>query len=243
MRDAGDALALLRGCGGHQCAGADEEHLFELPGGKLPQDDRAQHRGGAPAAGTAGVDVLRLAFVDHQAAIVVNFPDVDAVLFQNLVHQLAADRAEVAGEDQVVVRGGGAGVGQIVVQCLRGGGGHRCAHVVGVLDAKVCDAPKGYGVDFHLPAPVRPDDDRTSRGRGPLGGRGALPAVFQRETELPLRGAEMRGGHGHGPPRDPGFHKQGRQAQGLGHCGAGPILAKKGNSQAAQAEGRGNALV
>jgi len=58
-------------------------------------------------------------------------------------------------------------------------------------------------------------------------------AVFQRETELPLRGAEMRGGHSHGPPRDPGFHKQGRQAQGLSHGGAGPVLAKKGDSQAA----------
>ena len=104
--------------------------------------------------------------------------------------------------------------------------------------------PKVTALIFTSPRPCAPTTTEPAAVAVHWAVGGALPAVFQRETELPLCGAEMRGGHGYGPPRDPGFHKQGRQAQSLGHRGAGPILAKKGNSPGcARPEGRGNALV
>ena len=53
----------------------------------------------------------------------------------------------------------------------------------------------------------------------------------------------MRGGNSHGPPRDPCFHKQGREPQGLSHGGAGPLLAQKGIPRLRRPKVEGNALV
>ena len=119
-----------------------------------------------------------MTFIDHQAAIIVYFADVDAVLFQNFVHQLTPHGTKISSQYQIVVRGRGAGVGQIVVQSLCSSGGHCSPHVVGILNAQISDAPKGHRVNLDFSTAVGPHYNGTRRRSGPLGGRGALAAVF-----------------------------------------------------------------
>ena len=67
---------------------------------------------------------------------------IQAVVAHQLFHQVAAHLAEVPGHNQVKVLRGGAGVVQVVDQGLGGGGSHGGAHIIGILDAQVGDAPE-----------------------------------------------------------------------------------------------------
>ena len=71
MGDAGDALSLLAGGGGHQGTGSGKEHVFHLSLGQQGQDMAAQHRCRAAAAGTAGVDILLFPVKEEEAAVLV----------------------------------------------------------------------------------------------------------------------------------------------------------------------------
>ena len=119
---------------------------------------------------------------------------------------------------------------------------HRRAHVGGVGDAQIDD-----GADAHLPDKGRrhrPADQRRARSGGrPLGGRGTLPAVFEREAELPLGGTEMGGGHRRGPLSQPALNEEGGHAEAFGHRRTGAVEPQKGDFQLPQAVGRADALV
>ena len=86
-------------------------------------DLRAQHAGGASTAGAAGVDILLLAAVNHLTAVVVLRGDVNIVPRQQFVEQIAADEAEVTGEDEVVVGWGGIVCGEVAGYGAGCGGG------------------------------------------------------------------------------------------------------------------------
>ena len=158
-----------------------------------------------------------------------------AVFREQAAKQLGADRAEVAGVDAVVIRGAGRSVGEEVEQRLRGGGGHRRAHVGHVGYAEILDAAHGRAAHAHA-LPVA--EHRAARGRrGPLRCGGALAAVFERRAELPLRCAEVRGGHGAGVVCRAALHGDCGHQERLRHGGARAVLPEKRDVHFAQAEG------
>ena len=72
MAHPGDGLALLGGGGGHQSPGGAEKDVPQLPALHAAEKVAAQHRGRAAAARAPGVDVLALAVVEKQAAVLVD---------------------------------------------------------------------------------------------------------------------------------------------------------------------------
>ena len=142
---------------------------------------------------------------------------------------------QVPGEDQVEVPGTGAGVPEEGGQGIVGGGGHGGAHVVGVGDALVHDAPAGHV--RHIGAgPLLRQDGAAGGGGGPLGGGGALTAVGHRHPVLPLGGAEVGAGHGGRPAGEAPVDEEGRQGQRLPHGGAGAVQPIEGDAELPQTE-------
>lgn len=184
--------------------------------------------------------VLRFAVVEEQAAVVVVL-EMHAVFREQVAQQRGAHGAEVAGVDAVVIRRPGRGVGEEVEQRLRCGGRHRGAHVRHVGHAEILDAPDRRVVD----ADAFPVAEHGAAGgrRGPLRRRGALAAVLERRAELPLRRAEVRGGHGAGVVCRAALHRDRSHQQRLRHRGARAVLPEKGDVHLAQAEGARDALV
>ena len=107
-----------------------------------------------------------------------------------------AQLAQIAGDDQVVILRPEAQVVKMCPDRLVGGGRHRCAHVVCVLDASVNDGADGGAAEIR-PLSRLTEDHCSRAGDGPLGGGGPLTAVAQGKTVLPFGGGEVRGGEGH----------------------------------------------
>ena len=122
MADAGDALALLGRGGGEQSARAAEENVFPAPGAHTVEQMPGEHHGGAAAAGAAAVHVLTLQIVD-QGAAVGQVVQVHAVLVEQVEQDLAAQLAQVSGDDQVVLRGPASRVLEVGLDGLIGRGG------------------------------------------------------------------------------------------------------------------------
>lgn len=119
MRDTGDALPLLGGGCGHQRPGPDEQHIAQLFPAHSLEHHRAQHRPGTAASGTARMDVLLLAVIQHQAAVVVYGRDLDSIPAQDFLHETASDQAQIPRQDQIVVGGLRLRVRQEIEQRLR----------------------------------------------------------------------------------------------------------------------------
>lgn len=81
-----------------------------------------QHRGGAAAARASAVDVLLFGVVKNQTAVIV-VVQCNAVLFEEVPDDLTAQLAQVAGDNEVVVAGGQAGVPEVGREGVVGGGG------------------------------------------------------------------------------------------------------------------------
>ena len=241
MGDAGNALPLLGGGGGHQSPGGAEKDVPQLPALHAAEKVAAQHRGRAAAARAPGVDVLALAVVEEQAAVLVDGAHVHMVVLQALVQQLGAHRTQIPGEDAVVVPGGGAGILEELVQAGGRRGGHGRPHVGGVLYAQILDGARQ--APGHPDLPAQAHQRAARRGGGPLGGGGALPAVLQRQAELALCRAEVGACHRQGLFRGAALHQNGGQQQRLGHGGAGPVLPQEGDAEIQQPKGGGDALV
>ena len=123
MADAGDGQALLGGGGGEEGPGAAEEELFQLPGGELPQQLRAQHDGTASAAGPARVDILLDGVEDQIPAVRQLSADGQSILPAQGQQRLHPDGPQIPGDDEIIIVGGGAGVPQMGPDGVKCGGG------------------------------------------------------------------------------------------------------------------------
>ena len=240
--DAGDALPLLGGGGGHQRAGADEQDAFQLPLLHFFQQVGAEDRRRAAAARAARVDILLAAVIDQQPAVGVIGAERIALSFAELAEQVTPHGGQVAGDNQVVVVRLGGGILKEGRQGIRSRGRHRRAHIIGVGDAQVSDPPDG-GRRYPDAAAAHADHRRTGGGRRPLGSLRPLPAVLQREAELPLRRAEVGGGERAAQIRRAAVHKDRGEGQGLRHGRAGAELAEHRHPVFPHPEGGGDALV
>ena len=172
--------------------------------------------------------------------------DILIVPLHDLFEEPAAHQAEIARQDEVVVGRLRAGVVQVIRQGVRRGGRHGRPHVVCVLDAEIHDAAERDRLNPHARGFVlvpRAQDDCSGGRRRPLGGRGSLSAVLQRQAVLALRRAEVGGRHGGGARRGARFHEKRGHGERLSHGGAGAELPEKRDVQAAQAESGRDALV
>lgn len=243
MGHAGDTLPQPRGGGGHQRPRPRKEYPLERAGGEPLHDIRAHDAARAAAAGCAGVDILLVERIEHQAAIRVDGGDVDPLLLlQQLDQQFGTHGPQIAGEDHVIIRGLGIGIAQKVGDRCTGRRGHGCAHIVGVLDAQILDAAKEHLLDARAAARLA-DHRRTGRGGRPLGGGRPLATVLERIAELLFRGGKVRR---RGRDRIVGgaaVREHGRHRQGEGHGGARAVQPGKGDVQLPQAKGGGDALV
>ena len=76
-----------------------------------------------------------------------------------------------------------------------------------------------------------------------MGRRGALAAIGDWHTVLPLRCAEVAGRHGGGPLGEAAGNEQRAQGQGFPHGGARAVEAVEGDPEVPQAKGCADALV
>ena len=104
MADGRDALPLERGGGGEQGAGAAEEQAPPAALLHTVEQKAGEHRGGAAAARAAAVDVLGLGVVDEHAAVLQIF-EFNAVPVEEIQQNLLAQAAQIAGDNQIIVRG------------------------------------------------------------------------------------------------------------------------------------------
>ena len=188
------------------------------------------------------MDVLCQPVIDHQPAVVVQLCHRVALGLHQPFQQAAADKAEVAGQDQVEVLRLAAGVGKVLAEGLCGGGGHCRAHIVDVSDAQVRHRPHRHGAHKGRLS-ILADHARARAGDRPLGSGGALSAVLQREAELPLGRAEVGGGDRQALPRKPRVHKHAGKAETFRHGGAGAVQPEEGDCHLAGGIGRADALV
>lgn len=121
MADAGDTLPLLGGSGGEKGSGAAEQNALPTAAGHSVEEHPGQHHGGTAAARAAAVDILPLQVVDQGAAVSQVF-QVHPVPVEPVGHNVPAKLAQIAGDDQVVVRGLAARVLEVGSDCGVGGG-------------------------------------------------------------------------------------------------------------------------
>lgn len=195
VRNARDAFPLLGRGGRHQRPGPDEQDAGQLLPLHFSEYMGTEHRGRTTAAGTSGVNVLFIAVVHEQTAVVVFVPEFVPFFLQQLAEQVAANGRQVPGEDQIVILRLGPRILKIVIEGVGRRGGHRGAHVVHIGDAEIGDTPDADRRDMRAAA-AQADHGRTGRRGGPLRRRGALTAVFERIPELAFRRAEMGRGDG-----------------------------------------------
>lgn len=109
MADARDGFPLKGGGGGVQRSGGAKQDVFPFAIPQAGEKKTRQHAGAAAAAGAAAVDVLTVGLEDKQTAVGVAVQG-HPVPPGQLLQQLAAQTAQVAGDDQVVEAGGAAGI-------------------------------------------------------------------------------------------------------------------------------------
>ena len=195
MGDARYAFSLLRGGRGHQSAGGYKQNILQFAAFHGVQNVPAEYTGRAAASGTAGVHILAFPVVDQKSAVVM-VPHFHVILPQKIMQECRAHRAQIAGENMVVIGRLCRRIREVVQKGLCGGRGHGSAHIGDVGNAEILDAADRGVLD---PNTCAASQNRTAgRRSGPLRGGAALAAVFQRRAELTLRRAEMGGSHGAG---------------------------------------------
>ena len=188
------------------------------------------------------MDILGGVVKDHAAAVQKLATQWQPTPAAQLQQQLLAVLAQVSGDDEVIVLRLLAQVLHMLPDGGKSRRGHGGAHIVGILDAQVCDGAYGAGGDFRS-LPLGAEQSRPGSGDGPLGCGGPLAAVAQREPVLPLTGGKMGGGHGRHPVKGSGADEQGPKKQTLRHGGAGSVEPQVGSACIAHGESGANALV
>ena len=242
MADAGHALALKGAGGAQQRAGGSKDHALPFARAQALQEIAVEHRGGAAAAGAAGVHVLLCPVIQQDAAVGAVVPQRHAVPAEQLHQKIVAQIAQIAGDDEVVVPGRGAGVPEQGGQGVVGGGSHGRAHVGRVRNAQIHDAAPG-GVGDIRALGLGAYHAAAGGGGRPLGRGRPLAAVGHRGAVLPLGGAEVGGGLGGGDAGEAAGHRHGRQRQTLAHGGAGAVYPVKRDGEVPQGEGGPDVLV
>ena len=110
MTDAGDGLPLKGGGGAQQRPGGGEEQALPAALPQASEQVAVEHGGGAAAAGASGVHILLFQVVEQQPAVGVVVRHVHTVLPEEVRDDLVTQLPQIAGDDQVVVLRGGAGV-------------------------------------------------------------------------------------------------------------------------------------
>lgn len=124
MGDAGDAFPLLGGRRGHERARCCKENVVDIMLLQLRQEMPAEHACGAAAARAARMGILILRIEDQRAAVLVNGGNIHALLRKQIAEELAADDAQIAGNNGVEVAGGRARGRQMPEYGVGGGGGN-----------------------------------------------------------------------------------------------------------------------
>ena len=188
------------------------------------------------------MDVLLLKVIDHGAAVVVDAADAHAVPAEEIQQNFLAQRAQVAGDQEVKVIGAQVEVVEVGADGVVGRRRHGRAHVGRVLDAEIHHGAHGGGVEHHISLPL-PQKHAARPGDGPLGGGRALAAVAQGEAVLPLGGGEVGRAHGRGHLGIAAVDGYPCQEQRLGHGGAGAVESQKGDVGVPDGEAGAHALV
>ena len=123
MADARNALALHGGGGREERAGGGENDPIPLSLPHTAQKVAVERRGGAAAAAAAHVHVLPLKVIEQHAAVLVVFRHVHAVAREKVHDYAVSELPEVAGHDEVIVRGRGPRVGKEGAERFVGRGG------------------------------------------------------------------------------------------------------------------------
>ena len=97
MADARDAFPLLRRQCGEQCTRSGKHHPLPAACTHPVQHIPAQHSRRAAAPGAAHVDILFFGIVNHHAAVLISFAQIDAVGQEQIPDDVAAQLCEVAG--------------------------------------------------------------------------------------------------------------------------------------------------
>ena len=168
-----------------------------------------------------------------------------ALLAHKLQQQITPHLTQIAGDDEVVVRGLSMGIrqqGQQSVGCRRR---HGRAHVVGIVYPKVDHAPHAYARDTCLRRDGRLEGQQycARAGHSPLCRRRTLGAELQRIAVLPFCGAEMAAGRADHSGGVLAIEEHAAQAQAFGHGGTGPIQSDEGNAQLPRRKGSGDDLI
>ena len=186
--------------------------------------------------------VLGQQIIDQHSAVEVFKPRREAVLLQEILEDVMAHRAEIAGKDRVVVVKIPPRVVKMGKQRIVGRRGHGRAHVVGVGHTRVHHAAERHMGDVERPAVAREQHRPRARDR-PLGGRRALSSVFQRKAVLTLRRTEVGAGEGEGRAQAASVQQKGGQGEALRHGGAGAVEPEIGHSPLLDRESGADALV
>ena len=166
----------------------------------------------------------------------------DAVPPEKVAQNLAAHRAKVAGDNQVIVLWRAMGVLQVLADGLIGRRRHGAAHVIGVGDALVDHLPDGCRAHVYRP-PALSQQHAARTGHGPLGCGRALAAIFQRQAILPLGRCKVGRGHGGRPLGIAAVDHHGCHQQALRHGGAGAVQSQKWHALPPHGKAGADALV
>ena len=105
MTDAGNGFPLEAGGGREQRPRGGKDDALETAVPETGEQVAIENSGGTAAAGGPGVHILLLAVIEQKAAVLEPLPHVDAVPHKELPDDIVAQSPQVAGEDQVVIRG------------------------------------------------------------------------------------------------------------------------------------------
>ena len=104
VRNGRNGLFLTGCCGAQKRAGGDKENIPERSALHIAQDFGTQYRRAAATSGSAGMNVLPLAVVNHQATVIVHLPQIYALLPRDIIEVPAPDQPQIARQYQVVIR-------------------------------------------------------------------------------------------------------------------------------------------
>ena len=138
MRDAGNGFALLAGGGAEQRAGGHEDHPPPFAAFQFWQDSRAQNGRGTAAAAAPGVHVLSFPENAQAAVHVSALRDGIAALFHQLMQDIRAYPAQIAGDYPVVISRLPACIQKMADQGIGSGGGQCQENTIFLCGVSIC---------------------------------------------------------------------------------------------------------
>lgn len=125
MTDRRDALTLETGCRGQQCPRRRKENLLQVIFLHLPEQIAAQYGGGASASAGASVHILLFNVIEQHSTVLIVPAHINAVLLEELRHDLMPQNAQITSQHQIIVRRFGPGGLEVSGQSVISGGGRR----------------------------------------------------------------------------------------------------------------------